>query len=72
MANTMVLSQDEALEFVAFLVTAARCLMDEAVDYGPIVCSKLLSVYAVAWDLGATIALHSPCSKVWLWTFLRN
>ncbi len=31
----MVLSQDEALEFVAFLVTGARCLMDEAVDYGP-------------------------------------
>ncbi len=35
MANMMVLSQDEALEFVAFLVTGARCLMDEAVDYGP-------------------------------------
>ncbi len=35
MANTMVLSQDEALEFVAFLVTGARCRMDEAVDYGP-------------------------------------
>lgn len=35
MANAMVLSQDEALELVAFLVTGARCLMDEAIDYGP-------------------------------------
>ncbi len=36
----MLVSEDEVLELVAFLVTAARCLMDEPVDYGPM---RLLS-----------------------------
>jgi hypothetical protein len=31
----MLLSEDDVLEITAFLVTAARCLMDEPVDYGP-------------------------------------
>jgi len=31
----MLLSEDDVLEVAAFLVTAARCLIDEPVDYGP-------------------------------------
>ena len=34
MAGTMVLTEDEALELVAFLVTAARTQVDEAAEYG--------------------------------------
>ena len=34
MAGLMVLSEDEALELVAFLVTAARTQVDEAAEYG--------------------------------------
>ena len=34
MAGQMVLSEDEALELVAFLVTAARTQVDEAAEYG--------------------------------------
>lgn len=40
MRGRLVLSQDEALQAVAFLVTAARALLDEPVDYGPM---RLLS-----------------------------
>lgn len=36
MPGTMVLSEDEALELVAFLVTAARTQVDEAAEYGPL------------------------------------
>ena len=36
MAATMVLTEDEALELVAFLVTAARTQIDEAAEYGPL------------------------------------
>ena len=36
MPDTMVLSEDEALEVVAFLVTAARTQVDEAAEYGPL------------------------------------
>ena len=32
----MVLTEDEALELVAFLVTAARTQLDEAAEYGPL------------------------------------
>jgi Family of unknown function (DUF6092) len=34
MAGKMVLSEDEALEILAFLVTAARTQVDEAAEYG--------------------------------------
>src|SRR5215831_14743660 len=34
MAAAMVLNEDEALELVAFLVTAARTQVDEAAEYG--------------------------------------
>jgi len=40
MTLRLVLSEDETLEVVAFLVTAARTLLDEPVDYGPM---RLLS-----------------------------
>src|SRR5215469_6683654 len=36
MVATMVLTEDEALELVAFLVTAARTQLDEAAEYGPL------------------------------------
>jgi Family of unknown function (DUF6092) len=41
MAGTMVLTEDEALELVAFLVTAARTQVDEAAEYGSL---RLLTV----------------------------
>lgn len=40
MSARLVLTEDEALEAVAFLVTAARTLLDEPADYGPM---RLLS-----------------------------
>jgi hypothetical protein len=36
MESTMVLTEDEALELLAFLVTAARTQLDEAAEYGPL------------------------------------
>ncbi len=36
MATTMVLTEDEALELLSFLVTAARTQLDEAAEYGPL------------------------------------
>ncbi|HXJ82634.1 MAG TPA: DUF6092 family protein [Candidatus Methylomirabilis sp.] len=36
MTTTMVLTEGEALELLAFLVTAARTQLDEAAEYGPL------------------------------------
>lgn len=36
MASAMVLTEDEALELLAFLITAARTQLDEAAEYGPL------------------------------------
>jgi len=36
MESTMVLTEDEALDLLAFLVTAARTQLDEAAEYGPL------------------------------------
>ncbi|HYB40623.1 MAG TPA: DUF6092 family protein [Candidatus Methylomirabilis sp.] len=36
MTTAMVLSEDEALELLAFLVTAARTQLDEAAEYAPL------------------------------------
>lgn len=36
MASVMVLTEDEALELLAFLITAARTQLDEAAEYGPL------------------------------------
>src|SRR5437870_13823135 len=50
MAGLMVLSEDEALELVAFLVTAARTQVDEAAEYGS------LRLLTAAGRLGELIA----------------
>ena len=36
MAGPLVLSEDEALEIIAFLVTAARTQLDESAEYAPL------------------------------------
>ena len=36
MPSAMVLNEDEALELLAFLITAARTQLDEAAEYGPL------------------------------------
>jgi hypothetical protein len=36
MTDPMVLTEDEALEVLAYLVTAARTQVDEAAEYGPL------------------------------------
>jgi len=36
MTSAMVLTEDEALEILAFLITAARTQLDEAAEYGPL------------------------------------
>lgn len=48
-----VLTEDEALELLAYLVTAARTQVDEAAEYGPM---RLLTA---ARRLGETIASRS-------------
>lgn len=50
---TRVLTEDEALELLAYLVTSARTQVDEAAEYGPM---RLLTA---ARRLGAAIAAHS-------------
>jgi len=36
MPSAMVLTEDEALELLVFLITAARTQLDEAAEYGPL------------------------------------
>jgi hypothetical protein len=36
MPSAMVLTEDEALELLAFLIAAARTQLDEAAEYGPL------------------------------------
>ena len=48
-----VLTEDEALELLAYLVTAARTQVDEAAEYGP------LRLLTAARRLGADIAPRS-------------
>jgi len=36
MSSSLILTEDEALELLAFLVTAARTQLDEAAEYGPL------------------------------------
>jgi uncharacterized protein DUF6092 len=57
MAGKMVLSEEEALELVAFLVTAARTQVDDAAEYGS------LRLLTAAGRLAELIAERvSPCS----------
>ena len=54
MATTMVLTEDEALELLALLVTAARTQLDEAAEYGPL---RLLTAAARLADfIGARVS----------------
>src|SRR3954471_9290713 len=50
-----VLDEDEALELLAYLVTAARTQVDEAAEYGP------LRLLTAAVRLSERIAPRSPC-----------
>lgn len=52
-ATTGVLTEDEALELLAYLVTSARTQVDEAAEYGPM---RLLTA---ARRLGEAIAARS-------------
>ena len=57
----MVMSEDEALELLAFLVTAARTQLDEAAEYGPL---RLLTAAGRLADLIA--ARVSPATRALL------
>jgi len=61
MAVTLVLSEDEALELLAFLVTAARTQLDEAPEYGPL---RLLS--AAGRLAGFVVERASPKTRALL------
>lgn len=67
MATPMVLSEDEALELVAFLVTAARTQVDEAAEYGPL---RLLTAAGRLAD--AIIDRVSPETRAFLAGPLRQ
>ena len=51
MPTMMVLTEDEALELLAFLVTAARTQLDEAAEYGPL--RLLMAAMRLAEFIGA-------------------
>ena len=61
MASTMVLNEDEALELLAFLITAARTQLDEAAEYGPL---RLLTAAGRLADFMAERA--SPGTRAFL------
>jgi len=61
MESTMVLTEDEALDLLAFLVTAARTQLDEAAEYGP------LRLLAAAGRLAEFMAARaSPATRQFL------
>jgi Family of unknown function (DUF6092) len=67
MATPLVLSEEEALELLAFLVTAARTQLDEAAEYGPL---RLLTAAGRLADLIA--ARVSPETRALLEGPLRQ
>src|SRR5262245_47153770 len=54
MPTTLVLTEDEALELLAFLVTAARTQLDEAAEYGPL--RLLLAASRLADAIGPRVS----------------
>lgn len=50
------LDEDQALELLAYLVTAARTQVDEAAEYGP------LRLLTAARRLGAAVAPHASAA----------
>ena len=61
MAETMVLTEEEALELVAFLVTAARTQVDEAAEYGSL---RLLTAAGKLADM--VVERVSPATRTLL------
>jgi len=57
MASAMVLTEDEALELLAFLITAARTQLDETAEHGPL---RLLT--AARWLADCTAERASPAT----------
>ena len=56
MSEQLVLTEDEALEVLAYLVTAARTQVDEAAEYGPL---RLITAAGQLADLVAPRASAS-------------
>jgi Family of unknown function (DUF6092) len=67
MTPALVLSEDEALELLAFLVTAARTQLDEAAEYGPL--RLLTAAHRLAELIGARV---SPATRALLEGPLRQ
>ncbi|HYV56602.1 MAG TPA: DUF6092 family protein [Candidatus Nitrosopolaris sp.] len=57
----MVLTEDEALELLTFLITAARTQLDEAAEYGPL---RLLTAAGRLADF--MVARASPATREFL------
>lgn len=78
MTEAWVLTEDEALEIVAFLVSAARLLLDEPVDYGPmrlLSAAQRLCAAATPRTAGPTRALLEAFDTqipIWMRERLRN
>jgi len=68
MATAMVLTEDEALELLAFLVTAARTQLDEAAEYGPLRlltgARRLAAFIAERVSPGTRALLMGPLSQI--------
>src|SRR5262249_12719415 len=61
MPTTLVLTEDEALELLAFLVTAARTQLDEAAEYGPL--RLLLAASRLADAIGPRVSPDSRACR---------
>jgi Family of unknown function (DUF6092) len=58
--GTMVLTEEEALELLAYLITAARTQLDEAAEYGPLrllIAAQRLATFIAPRASPATRAL---------------
>lgn len=68
MTSPMVLTEDEALELLAFLVTAARTQLEEAAEYGPLrmltAAGRLADFIAERASPGTRGLLAGPLKKL--------
>jgi hypothetical protein len=68
MASPLVLSEDEALELLAFLVTAARTQLDESAEYAPLrmltAASRLAAFAAERCSPETRAVLAGPLQKL--------
>ena len=67
MSNPLVMTEDEALELLAFLVTSARTQVDEPTDYAPL---RLLTAAGRLSDF--IMKRVSPETQQWLSGFLAQ